>query len=344
MVRPRAAARRFPEHARITIMRSASPLGLRLPALGIALLALGMAGGCGGGNDAGWGRGFGGGGRKKIGVALASRGLPFYQELEAGMREAARRARYELVFTDANLDGTAQRTQAEALLQQRIDALVIAPADTLLVVPAVEGANAARVPVFTVNLRPAGGRIVSHVQSDHAGMGRIAAEYLAAFLDKRGEVAIVTRAGVPWLAERDQGFRAAIRAHRGITIVDSVDGGGSRERVLALLEPLLRARRETDAIFAVDDAAALGAHDAAVARFRADLFIVGCDASPATVQLIQAEGPLKASVLQQPRRMGEQLIQLMVRHFDDEPVAPRVLVPARLVNVDSLRPAAGSSR
>jgi ribose transport system substrate-binding protein len=321
-------------------MRSASPLGLRLPALAIALLALGMvAGSCGDGNDAGWGRGFGGGGRKKIGVALASRGLPFYQELEAGMREAARRARYELVVTDANLDGAAQRTQAEGLLQQRIDALVIAPADTLLVVPAVERANAARVPVFTANLRPGGGRIVSHVQSDHAGMGRIAAEYLAAFLAGRGEVVVVARAGVPWIAERDQGFRGAIRAHTGIRVVDSVDGGGSRERALAFLEPLLRARRETDAIFAVDDAAALGAHDAAMARFRADLLIVGCDASPETVQLIQAEGPLKASVLQQPRRIGEQLIQLIVRHFDDEPVAPRVLVPARLVNVDSLRPA-----
>jgi ribose transport system substrate-binding protein len=324
-------------------MRSASSFGLRFPALCIALLALAMgAGSCGGGGDAGWGRGFGGGGRKKIGVALASRALPFYQELEAGMRDAARRARYELVVTDANLDGAAQRAQAEDLLQQRIDALVIAPADTLLVVPAVERANAARVPVFTANLRPSGGRIVSHVQSDHVGMGRLAAEYLAAFLGDRGEVAIVARPGVPWLMERDQGFRAALRAHRGITIVDSVDGGGLRERALALLEPLLRARRETDAIFGVDDAAALGAYDAAMARFRADLFIVGCDASPETLQLIQAEGPLKASVLQQPRRIGERLIQLMVRHFDDEPVAPRVLVPARLVNVDSLRPAGGS--
>ena len=330
-------------------MRSASSLGLRFPALCLALAAFATtAGSCGGGDDSGWGRGFGGGGRKRIGVALASRALPFYQELEAGMRGAARRARYELVVTDANLDGAAQRTQVEGLLQQRIDALVIAPADTLLIVPAVERANAARVPVFTANLRPGSGRIVSHVQSDHAGMGRIAGEYLAAFLDNRGEVAVATRAGVPWLMERDQGFRAALRAHRGITIVDSVDGGGSRERSLALLEPLLRARRETDAIFAVDDAAALGAYDAAMARFRADLFIVGCDASPETIQRIQTEGPLKASVLQQPRRIGEQVIQLVVRHFDDEPVAPRVLVPARLVNIDSLRlagrPAAGRSR
>jgi ribose transport system substrate-binding protein len=325
-------------------MHLASSLGVRVAALCIALFALGMvAGSCGDGDDIGWGRGFGGGGRKRIGVALPSRALPFYQELEAGMRDAARRARYELIVTDANLDGAAQRTQAEGLLQQRIDALVIAPADTTLIVPAVERANAARVPVFTANLRPSGGRIVSHVQSDHVGMGRVAAEYLAAFLGGRGEVAVVTRAGIPWLIERDQGFRTALRAHRGITIVDSADGAGSRERALALLEPLLRARRETDAIFAVDDAGALGAYDAAAARFRADLFIVGCDASPATLQLIQSEGPLKASVLQQPRRMGEQLVQLMVRHFDDEPVAPRVLVPVRLVNVDSLRPAGQSA-
>ncbi len=321
-------------------MRLAPSLSLHNSALHVALLVLATAtGACGGGDDSGWGRGFGGGGRKRVGVALPSRGHPFYQELEAGLRDAARRARYELVVTDANFDAVAQRTQAEGLLQQRIDALVTAPADTLTIVPAVERANAARVPVFTANLRPAGGRIVSHVQSDHVAMGRVAAEYLAAFLGGRGEVMIVTRAGVPWLGEREQGFRAVMGAHRGITIVDSADGGGSREQALAVLEPLLRARRETDAIFAVDDAAALGAYDAAMARYRADLFIVGCDASPATVQLIQGEGPLKASVLQQPRRIGEQLIQLMVRHFDDEPVAPRVLVPVRLVNVDSLRPA-----
>jgi ribose transport system substrate-binding protein len=320
-------------------MRLASSLGLRRSAFRTVLLILAVAGGACGGDDSGWGRGFRGGGRKRIGVALPSRGHPFYQELEAGVRAEARRARYGVVVTDANFDAAAQRAQTEGLLEQRIDALLIPPVDTAAVVPAVERANTSRAPVFTANLRPSGGRIVSHVESDHVAMGRVAAEYLAAFLGGRGEVVIVTRGGVPWLSERAQGFRAAMRAHRGISIIDSVDAGGSREGTLALLEPLLRARRETDAIFAVDDAGALGAYDAAIKRFRADLFIVGCDASPATVQLIQSEGPLKASVLQQPRRIGEQLIQLMVRHFDDQPVAPRVLVPVRLVNVDSLRAA-----
>src|SRR5918992_5768254 len=205
-------------------MRLALSLSPRRSALPAALLVLAVAAGaCGGGDDSGWGRGFGGGGRKRVGIALPSRSHQFYRELEAGLRDAARRARYQLVVTDANFDGAAQRTQAEGLLQQRIDALVIAPADTLAIVPAVERANAARVPVFTANLRPGGGRIVSHVQSDHAGMGRIAAEYLAAFLGARGEVMVVTRAGVPWLAERGQGFCAAMRAHRGITVVDSAD-------------------------------------------------------------------------------------------------------------------------
>ena len=300
--------------------------------LGVPLLV----GACGG-DDSGWGRGFGGGGRKRIGVSLASRSLPFYPAVEAGRRDAARRQRHELVVMDANVDPAAQRTHVDELLRQRVDALVVAPADTLAIVPAIERANAARVPVFGVNLSPSGGRIVSHVQSDHVGTGRIAAEYLAALLGDKGEVAIVSRQNVPWLREREQGFRAALRAHRGIRIVDSVDAGSDRARALALLEPMLRARRETDAIFAVDDASALGAYDAAMARYRADLFIVGVDPSAETLQLIQSEGPLKASLVQQPRRIGEQLIQLVVRHFDDEPVAPRVLVPVRLVNVDSLR-------
>jgi ribose transport system substrate-binding protein len=324
------------------IMRS-GPSFTRRAAVCIASLSVAAAPGACGGDDSGWGRALGGGGdRKRVGVVLPSRALPYYQELEAGMREAARRVRYQLVVTDANMNGAAQSAQVDALLQQsddnQVDAIVVVPVDTLSTVQAVVRANDARVPVFTVGFRPAGGRVVSHVQSDHVGAGRVAAEYLAEFLGGRGEVAIVTRSAVPALGEREQGFRAAVRAHRGITVVDSVDGSGGREGTAAGLEAMLRARRETDGVFAVDDQSALGAYDAALARYRADLIIVGCDGSPETVQLIRSEGPLKASVVQQPRLMGERVIALAVRHFADEPVAPRVLIPVRLVNVDSLRP------
>src|SRR3712207_6958640 len=91
----------------------------------------------------------------------------------------------------------------------------------------------------------------SHVQADHESLGRVAAEYLNAFLNGRGEVALVTHRAIPALAQREQGFRTALRAHRGLTIVDSVDGGGSRAAAATTVEEMLRARRETDAIFAV---------------------------------------------------------------------------------------------
>jgi ribose transport system substrate-binding protein len=313
-------------------------------ALRVWLLTSAAAGACAD-DDSGWGRALGGGGgRKRIGVVLPTRGVPYYQELEAGLREGARRARYELLVTDANMNPGATTTHTVGLLQQQVDAIVIAPVDTAAGGQAIERANSARVPVFTIGLRPPSGRIVSHVQADHEAMGRIAAEYLAAFLGGRGEVIVVSRSGIPALVAREQGFRAAMRGHRGITIVDSLDGGGSRDRTLTLLEEMLRARRETDGIFAVGDAGTLGAYDAAMARYRADLLIVGCDASPETIQLIQGEGSVKASIVQQPRRMGQEVIELAVRHFDDEPVAPRVLVPVRLVNIDTLRARGGGER
>jgi len=320
-------------------LRAAVSRVARRVSLCVALLASAAAPGCGD-DDSGWGRalGGGGGGRRRVGVVLPTRATAFYQELEAGLRQGAREARYELIVTDANMDGAAAVAHAERLLGQRIDALVLVPVDSTSIVPAIERANAARVPVFTVGVRPAGGRVVSHVQADHEALGRLAAEYLTTFLNGRGEVAVVSRRGIPALAQREQAFRAALRAHRGVTIVDSVDGGGMRDGTVASLEAMLRARRETDAIFSVDDPGALGAYDAAMARFRADLLIVGADGSQETIRLIQGEGPIKATLVQLPRRMGERLIQLMVRHFDDEPVAPRVLVPVRLLNIDSVRP------
>src|SRR5918999_4809698 len=106
-------------------MRLAPSLSPRRSAVRAALLVLAVAAGaCGGGDDSGWGRGFGGGGRKRVGIALPSRSHPFYQELEAGLRAGARRARYELVVTDANMDPGAAVAHVQRLLGQRVDALV----------------------------------------------------------------------------------------------------------------------------------------------------------------------------------------------------------------------------
>ena len=112
-----------------------------------ALCALIAASGCQTGG--GGGQGGGASAKKRIGVTLLTREHEFYRELEAGLREAAQKAGYELIVTSGDFDLAKQQSQIENFVVQRVDAIVVCPADSKGIGPAIDQANQAGVPVFT---------------------------------------------------------------------------------------------------------------------------------------------------------------------------------------------------
>jgi len=80
---------------------------------------------------------------------------------------------------DAGDDVEQQKTQVQELIDANVSAILINPVDGDAIVPAIEAANEASVPVLTIDRSASGGEIVSHVASDNLAGGRMAAEYLA---------------------------------------------------------------------------------------------------------------------------------------------------------------------
>jgi ribose transport system substrate-binding protein len=60
-----------------------------------------------------------------------------------------------------------------------MDAIIVCPADSKGIGPAIEQANNAGIPVFTADIAAQGGRVVSHVASDNLAGGRLAADFIA---------------------------------------------------------------------------------------------------------------------------------------------------------------------
>src|SRR3712207_6196812 len=116
---------------------------------------------------------------KRIGVTLLTREHEFYRELEAGLRDAAAKAGYELIITSGDFDLAKQQSQIENFIVQRVDAIVLCPADSKGIGPAIDQANEAGIPVFTADIAAQGGRVVSHIASDNLEGGRMAAAYIA---------------------------------------------------------------------------------------------------------------------------------------------------------------------
>ena len=289
------------------------------------------------GCNKGGGGGGGAAGGKVIGVTLLTREHVFYKDLEAGLREAADKAGYRLIVNSGDMDLAKQQSQIDNFIVQKVDAIILCPADSKGIAPAIEKANGAGIPVFTADIAAQGGQVVSHIASDNLAGGRLAAEFIAKALGGQGEVGIIGQQEVQSGLDREMGFKEEMKKYPGIKVAAVLNGGGVRDKALKAAEDMLQGNPNLKGIFGINDDSALGALSAAEARGRNDLVIVGYDAIPEAVKAIQRGSALKADVAQQPRDLGAKTIEAIARHFAGTPVEKSIAVPVKIVDANSLK-------
>jgi ribose transport system substrate-binding protein len=298
--------------------------------LTIAFGTLLVSSGCkqGGGNSAGG---------KRIGVTLLTKEHEFYRQLEAGLKEAADKQGYQLIITSGDFDLAKQQSQIENFIVQRVDAIIVCPADSKGIGPAIERANEAKIPVFTADIAAQGGQVVSHVASDNLSGGRLAADFIAKALNGEGSVGIIGQQEVQTGLDRETGFKEQMQKYPNIKIVSVLNGGGVRDRALKAADDMLQGNPGIKGIFGINDDSALGALSAAEARGRKDIVIVGYDATPEAVQAIERGSALKADVVQQPRDLGAKTIEAISTHFKGGQVEKSIAVPVSIVDATTLK-------
>lgn len=272
-----------------------------------------------------------GGDKKKIGVTLLTREHQFYKDLEAGLKEAADKNGFELIVQSGDMDLAKQQSQIENFIVQKVAAIVVCPADTKGIAPAIEKANAAKIPVFTADIAASGGNVVSHIASDNVQGGKTAAEFIAGLLKDGGEVGVIGQPEVQSTIDREKGFRDEMAKNPNIKIVATLNGGGVRDRATKATDDMLQGNPNLKAIFAINDDSALGALASAETRGRKDLIIVGYDATPEAVAKIKAGTMLKADVAQDPKLIGSKTIETIARHLKGEQVEKIVAIPVTIV-------------
>jgi ribose transport system substrate-binding protein len=302
--------------------------------LALVLSAVFVTGGCQ--------RGSGGAGGKRIGVTLLTREHVFYKDLEAGLKEAADKHGYQLTVTSGDMDLAKQQSQIENFIVQGVDAIIVCPADSKGIGPAIEQANKANIPVFTADIAAQGGQVVSHVASDNLSGGRLAAEFIAKALNDQGEVGIIGQQEVQSGLDRELGFKEEMAKHSGIKVVSVLNGGGRRDSALKAADDMLQGNPNIKGVFGINDDSALGALSAAEGRGRNDMVIVGYDAIPEAVKAIQRGSALKADVAQQPKELGAKTIEAIAAHFAGGQVQKSIAVPVKIVDANSLKETGGA--
>jgi len=267
-----------------------------------------------------------------IGVSLLTRTHPFYQDLEAGLQEAAKNAGYNLLVTAGEFDVAKQKDQIQDFIVRKVNAIIVSPCDSKSIGTAIKEANDTGVPVFTADIAclAEGVKVVSHIASDNVAGGRLAAQAIARALNGTGKVAIIDHPEVESVIQRVSGFEDELANWPNIQIVAKLSGHGVKDQAFRTVEDILQAHPDLNAIFGINDDSALGALAAIEKAGKSGrVIIVGFDAVPEARDAIAA-GKIYADVIQQPREIGRSTIKAVSDYFSGNDVPPTILIPCSL--------------
>jgi len=271
--------------------------------------------------------------------------LTFWQIAQQAIEErAAADGQTVDVFELTGADVSEQVSQMEAAVTEGYDGIILGTVDAAGIVPGIQAANEAGIPVLAIDTAPAGGERISLVQTDNVAGSRLAGEYIAGLIGGSGVVLNLQGDLANQTAQaRTQGLEEALAEYPEIEVISQASNW-QQEEGQRITEDVLTANPELEAIFAASDDPAFGALQAVQAAGRTDIAIVGFDGNPQAVEAV-ANGQFAGEIAQFPAVMGTVSLDLMVRHLNGEEIPTFVDSGTAVItpeNVDEFRIAAAT--
>ncbi len=267
---------------------------------------------------------------KKIGFIVSTLNNPFFVDLKDGIQKTAEELGYKVVVLDSQNDPAKEVSNMEDLTVKDVDIVLLNPVDSDSAVASVMIANNYDLPVVTVDRVANGGNVVTHIASDNAEGGTMAANYLIEKLGGKGNVVeLEGTAGSSAARDRGNGFDNEI-AKSDIEIIAKQIADFDRTQGLTVMENILQSKTDIDAVFAQNDEMALGAQKALADMGMNDVLIVGFDATDDAVDAVN-KGTMAATVAQQPLLIGQTAVNAIDKILKGEKVDSFIPVELKLI-------------
>lgn len=238
-----------------------------------------------------------------IALVVSTLNNPFFVSLKEGAQKEADKLGYTLVVLDSQNNPAKELANVQDLTVRGTRVMLINPTDSDAVGNAVKMANQANIPVITLDRVASQGKVVSHVASDNRLGGKQAGEFIASKLgDGAKVIELQGIAGTSAARERGEGFKQAADAHK-FNILASQPADFDRTKGLNVMQNLLTAHPDVQAVFAQNDEMALGALRALQTAGKSGVVVVGFDGTPDGVKAVEG-GKLAATVAQLPEQIG----------------------------------------
>ncbi len=266
----------------------------------------------------------------------------FFNQLNDGAKRAAAKAGINLVIYNPNNDPTAQNNAIDDYIQQKVQGIIVDAIDVNGIMPAVQAASAAGIPVVAVDAILPPGPQKSQIGVDNEGGGATIGRYFVNYVQK--EMGGKTSLGIVGALNsfiqnlRQTGFQDTINADPGIKLAQVVDGRNIQDNAMSVSETLLTGNPELSSIYATGEPALIGAIAAVQSQGRTKgVKLVGWDLSAQAIAGIDA-GYVLAVVQQDPVLLGAAALDALVAILAGKTVPTRVNTKLTIVTRENVEP------
>jgi ribose transport system substrate-binding protein len=285
---------------------------------------------------------------KKLTVALVMKTLtnPFFVEMEKG----ARRAEAELgitllVKTGAQETSVEQQiTIIEGLIKDKVDAIVIAPADSTELIPVLKKAQDAGIVVVNIDnqLNPQASVKIGLVEVPFISVNNeqgayLSAKYISDQITTPTEVVILEGIRTAQNAEdRKNGALRAFGENKNIKLVAMETAHWKIDEAYQVAADLFKQHPDIGAVFCANDMMAFGVIQYLQETGKTKVLVAAYDALEEAKPFLR-DGKLQATIDQQAALQGYTGVQSAVRMLKGEKVPPLTLVDVMLVTKGTLK-------
>jgi ribose transport system substrate-binding protein len=268
----------------------------------------------------------------------ANIGLPYWQEAQAGVMDAARGLGVKAEFNGPTTYSPEEELEAfQQAVARHPSGILISPARAELFKSAINSAVEAGIPVICADSDAPDSKRVLFIGTDNFQAGLESGRRMADLLHGKGRVVIITIPGQFNLDERVRGVNEAFSKHPDIKIVETFDDKGDPRSANDQISTFLAKKEKIDGILCME---ASGGPGAAEALHRLNLVgkitIVAMDKTPETLDFI-SQGAISATIAQKPYTMAfyglrflDDLHHNIVHEYRDWRTAPTSPLPARV--------------
>lgn len=278
---------------------------------------------------------------KRIAVVISTLNNPWFVVLAETARDRALELGYEATIFDSQNDPAKEAAHYENIIASGYQAILFNPTDADGSIANVRLAKRAGIPVFCMDREiNASDAAVSQIVSDNYSGAMAIGQYFVQQVGQTGKyVELLGLVGDNNTWNRSKGFHSVVDRFPGLEMVAQQSADFDRAKAFDVLESVLQSHPDIDAVFAGNDAMAMGAYQALVATGKVEhVKVFGFDGADDVVRLI-AERKITATGMQFPKVMAKTAAESADRYIKGErefqqkmPVAVELVTQENVAN------------